>query len=165
MNGAEPSPPVDGAREQQLRPASPGTLPNDGPGDVGDAVLGEHHDGGTGRLRSWWSALPGGIGAVAGLAPHVLHHVGLLAGTALIAGTGGTALFGVLGLLASVPLLLRLRRRFGNWWAPSIGLAVFAVMFAVSTLVIGPAINGDTNPPPPNGGQSSPTVDHSAHHG
>jgi hypothetical protein len=32
------------------------------------------------------------IGAIVGLAPHVLHHVGLLAGTALIAGTGGTAL-------------------------------------------------------------------------
>ena len=148
MNEVEPSPPVDGAREQPLRPASPGTVPR----------------GATGRLRTWWSALPGGIGAVTGLAPHVLHHVGLLAGTALIAGTGGTALFGVLGLLASVPLLLRLRHRFGNWWAPMIGLAVFAVMFAVSTLVIGPAINGDTNPPP-TVGPSSPTVNHSAHHG
>jgi len=148
MNEVEPAPPVDGARKQQVRPASPGRVANRA----------------TGRLRSWWSALPGGIGAVAGLAPHVLHHVGLLAGTALIAGTGGTTLFGVLGLLASVPLLLRLRRRFGNWWAPTIGLAVFAVMFAVSTLVIGPAINGDTNPPPA-GGPSSPTVNHSAHHG
>jgi hypothetical protein len=28
------------------------------------------------------------IGAVVGLAPHVLHHIGLLAGTALIAGAG-----------------------------------------------------------------------------
>lgn len=148
MNEVEPPPPEVGTRDRQLRPASPGAVSN----------------GATGRLRSWWSALPGGIGAVAGLAPHVLHHVGLLAGTALLAGTGGTALFGVLGLLASVPLLLRLRRRFGNWWAPTIGLAVFAVMFAVSTLLIGPAINRDTNPPP-NRSPSSPAVDHSAHHG
>jgi len=46
----------------------------------------------------------------------VLHHIGLLAGTALIAGAGGTALFGILGLAMSVPLLLRLRRRFAFWW-------------------------------------------------
>lgn len=148
MNEIEASPPVVGTPDRRLRPASPGAAPH----------------GAAGRLRSWWSALPGGIGAVAGLAPHVLHHVGLFAGTALIAGTGGTALFGVLGLLASMPFLLRLRRRFGTWWAPAIGLAVFTVMFAVSTLLIGPAINGDTNPPPSRS-PSSPTVDHSAHHG
>jgi len=59
-----------------------------------------------------------------------------------VAGAAGTALFGVLGLLASVPMLLRLRRRFGNWWAPGIAPAVFAVMFTVSTVVIGPVISG-----------------------
>jgi hypothetical protein len=67
---------------------------------------------------------------------------GLLAGTALISGAGGTTLFGILGLIASVPFLLRLRRRFGTWWAPLIGLTVFAVMFSVSAFVIGPAISG-----------------------
>src|SRR6266511_6090706 len=74
-------------------------------------------------LRAWWNAAVAAIGTVVGLAPHVLHHIGLLAGTALIAGGGGTALFGVLGLAASVPFLLRLRRRFHSWWAPAIGLA------------------------------------------
>ncbi|MBI1758945.1 MAG: hypothetical protein HYR62_06935 [Actinobacteria bacterium] len=114
-------------------------------------------------MRAWWSAVVGLIGAVVGLAPHVLHHIGLLAGTALIAGAGGTMLFGVLGLVASVPLLRRLRRRFGSWWAPVIGLVVFAVMFSVSTFVVGPAINSGDGAP--GGGQPSPSVDHSGHHG
>lgn len=116
-----------------------------------------------GRLRAWWSALVGVIGAVVGLVPHVLHHIGLLAGTALVAGAAGTTLFGVLGLVASVPFLLRLRRRFGTWWAPAIGLAVFAVMFSVSAFVIGPAISGGADGTP-DGPRPSPSVDHSGHH-
>jgi hypothetical protein len=97
-----------------------------------------------------WHAFVGGIGLVVGLLPHVLHHVGLLAGTALVAGPGGTALFGVLGFLASVPMLLRLHLRFGTWRAPAIGLLVFAAMFSLSAFVIGPAISGagDTSPAP-----------------
>ena len=117
-----------------------------------------------GRLRAWWSGLVGVIGAVVGLAPHVLHHIGLLVGTALVAGVGGTALFGILGLVASVPFLLRLRRRFGTWWAPAIGLAVFTVMFSVSAFLIGPAINSG-NGPPGDSPQLQPSVDHSGHHG
>jgi hypothetical protein len=54
----------------------------------------------------------------------------------------GTLIFGLLGLAASVPVLLRLKRRFGAWWAPALGLAVFAAMFSVSAFVIGPAISG-----------------------
>lgn len=103
-----------------------------------------------------------GIGLVMGIVPHVLHHVGLLAGTALVAGSGGTALFGVLGLLASIPLLLRLRRRFNTWRAPAIGLLIFAAMFSVSTFVIGPAISGSggANPAP----APAPGVNHQGHH-
>jgi hypothetical protein len=70
----------------------------------------------------------------------------------------------MLGLALSVPVLLRLRRRFGSWWAPVIGLAVFAVMFSVSAFVIGPAINGGTSAPP-GGRQPTPSVNHSSHHG
>ena len=110
-------------------------------------------------LRERWNAATGAIGVVLGLAPHVLHHVGVLAGTALVAGSGGTALFGALGLVLSVPMLLRLHRRFGNWTAPAIGLAVFTAMFALSTWVIGPAISGSGD-----AGPSRPTVDHSTHH-
>jgi hypothetical protein len=117
------------------------------------------------RLRTWWNALVGAIGVVVGLAPHVLHHVGFLVGTALVTGAGGTALFGVLGLAASIPLLLRLRRRFGSWWAPAIGLAVFTVMFLASAFVIGPAISGGQAGNAPDGGQPAPTVSHDTHHG
>src|SRR6266487_2944543 len=102
--------------------------------------------GAAARLRAGWSALAGVIGAVVGFgaacaAPHRPARR-----TALITGAGGTALFGVLGLVASVPLLLRLRRRFGTWWAPAIGLAVFAVMFSLSAFVIGPAIDSGGGP-------------------
>lgn len=113
------------------------------------------------RPRSPRDVLTGLLGAVVGLAPHVLHHVGLLAGTALVAGSGGTALFAVVGLLASIPMLRRLHRRFGTLKAPAIGLAVFAAMFALSAFVIGPAISGSqsTSPAP-----TGPSVDHSSHH-
>lgn len=112
------------------------------------------------RLRAWWNALVAGIGFLVGLLPHVLHHVGALAGTALVAGSGGTALFGVLGLVASVPFLLRLRRKFGTWRAPAIGLLIFAAMFSLSTFVIGPALSmaGGAKP------ASVPMVDHAGHH-
>ena len=74
------------------------------------------------KRRTVWTVLSGGLGGIVGLAPHVLHHIGPLVGTALVAGAGGTALFGVLGLVASVPMLIKLRRRFSNWWAPAIAL-------------------------------------------
>ena len=68
----------------------------------------------------------------------MLHHVGPLVGTALVAGAGGTVLFGLVGLVAAVPMLIKLRRRFASWWAPAIVLAAFTVMFLVSSFVIGP---------------------------
>ena len=110
-----------------------------------------------GRARAWWSSIVGALGTVTGLLPHVLHHVGLVAGTALVAGVGGTAFFAALGLLASVPMLIRLRRRFGGWWAPTAAMAAFAVLFAVSTFVLGPLLRptGGGDPvapsPSPNG--------------
>lgn len=112
------------------------------------------------RLRAVWEARVGGIGLVMGLLPHVLHHVGFFVGTALIAGSGGTAIFGLLGLLFSFPMLMRLHTRFGTWKAPAIALASFAVMFTISTYVIGPAIGGTGNINPP----SAPTIDHNSHH-
>lgn len=81
--------------------------------------------------------------AVTGAAPHVLHHVGPLAGTALVAGAGGRALFGAAGFVATVPMLRRLRRRTGNWRAPALALTAFVVVFAFSTAVVGPALTGE----------------------
>lgn len=82
------------------------------------------------------------VAAVSGIAPHVLHHVGPLAGTALLAGAGGTVLFGLLGFLLSIPMLLRLRRRFNTWAAPAVASAIFTAVYLVSSLVVGPAITG-----------------------
>ncbi|WP_146819576.1 hypothetical protein [Actinotalea fermentans] len=92
--------------------------------------------------------MTGTLGAVGGVAPHVLHHVGPLVGTALVSGAGGTALFGLLGLGASGPMLIRLKRRVGSWWAPVVALAVFALMFVISSLVVGPWISGTSDRAP-----------------
>jgi len=100
-------------------------------------------------LRRTWAALVAAWGALIGLAPHVLHHVGPLAGAALLAGTAGTLLFGAIGFVAATPFLFRLYRRFGTWRAPALALAVFAVMFSLSSFVIGPAISGSDEPPRP----------------
>lgn len=107
------------------------------------------------RIRARWSTLVGGIGVAMGLVPHILHHVGFLAGTALVAGSGGVALFGALGFLFSIPMLLRLHRRFGTWRAPALGLLIFVAMFLLSAFVIGPAISG--------AGDTAPNV-HTEHH-
>ncbi len=122
--------------------------------------------------RSSWRAIRDGIGAVLGvvlgIAPHVLHHIGLLAGAALIAGASGNALFYVIGLALSVPMLRRLYRRFHTTWAPAIAVAVFTGLFSLSAFVVGPAISGtgeDPQPPPPTSPRPSPspTVDEHGH--
>jgi len=104
-----------------------------------------------------WSAALAAWGAFIGLLPHVLHHVGPLAGAALLAGAAGTVLFAAIALTASVPLLLRIYRRFGTWIAPATALAVMAMAFSLSSFVIGPAITGgDERSPQPAG--------HDSHH-
>jgi len=104
-----------------------------------------------------WSAALALWGAFIGVLPHVLHHVGPLAGAALLAGAAGTVLFAAIALAASVPLLLRIYRRFGTWVAPATALAVMAAAFSLSSFVIGPAITG--------GGESTPQpAGHDAHH-
>jgi hypothetical protein len=116
------------------------------------------------RLAAIRDAVGAVAGAVLGLVPHVLHHIGLLAGAALITGATGNALFFVIGLGFSIPLLRRLYRRFRTWRAPAIAVAVFAGMFSLSAFVIGPAITGDSpadNPAPP---AQTPTEDHTGHH-
>jgi hypothetical protein len=124
-------------------------------------TIGTAADGTTDRKRrTVWTVLSGGLGAIVGLAPHVLHHIGPLVGTALLAGAGGTALFGVLGLVASVPMLIKLRRRFSSWWAPAVALGVFTSMFLFSSFVVGPLISAPDAPTTPGVSQ----VDHAAHH-
>jgi hypothetical protein len=110
------------------------------------------------RLRGVWNVVVGAIATIGGLAPHVLHHIGLLAGVAIVTGTGGTILFGLVGLAASIPLFLRLKRRFHTWRAPAIAVAIFAAMFSLSSFVIGPAISDDSS------GASNTPAGHQQHH-
>lgn len=98
--------------------------------------------------RVWDGALAAWGGFI-GLLPHVLHHVGPLAGAALLAGATGRMLFAAIGFVAAIPFLRRLHRRFKTWRAPAIALAIFAAMFALSSFVIGPAISGDDKPAQP----------------
>lgn len=109
-----------------------------------------------------WSAVLAVWGGFVGLLPHVLHHVGPLAGAAVLAGAGGTVLFAALGFVAAIPFLLRLRRRFATWRAPAIALAVFAAMFSLSSFVIGPWISGDDASRPP--AIERPVDGHDGHH-
>jgi hypothetical protein len=110
-----------------------------------------------------WAAVVVCWGVISGLAPHVLHHVGPLAGAALLAGFGGKALFFGLGLVLSLPMLRRLYGRFETWIAPALAVVVFAAMFTVSALVIAPRITGASDQPSKPGIQKP--ADHANHHG
>jgi hypothetical protein len=94
-------------------------------------------------VRTLATVASGAVAAVSGIAPHVLHHVGPLAGAALLAGAGGTVLFGIAGFALSIPMLLRLRRRFGTWAAPGVASAIFTGIYLVSALVVGPALTAE----------------------
>lgn len=124
-----------------------------------------------GRWRTAWASIRAAIGALLGLVPHVMHHIGILAGAALLTGVFGNTLLYAAGLLLSIPLLNRIRKRFGTWKAPAIGVGVFTAMFLLSALVIGPAINrAGTGPEPPTplpsaSATASTTADHNEHHG
>jgi hypothetical protein len=95
----------------------------------------------TGGLRGM---VAGAWGVISGVAPHVLHHAGPLAGAALLAGTGGRVLFFFIGLAAAVPLLIRLYRRFNTWVAPAMAIGVFAATYTLSSLFLGPLLTGGT---------------------
>lgn len=113
------------------------------------------------RRRGVWAGVRAAFGAVLGLVPHLLHHVGLLAGTAVLTGAVGSWVLYVVGLVLSIPMLRRLRRRFGSAWAPGVGVVVFTGLFMLSAFVIGPAI-GDGGTPPP--ADPVPTEEHELHH-
>lgn len=110
-----------------------------------------------------WSVVLAAWGAFIGVLPHVLHHVGPLAGAAILAGAGGTLLFAAIALAVSIPFLLRIYRRFRTWLAPAIALALMATAFSLSSFVIGPAIAGGNESPSPQPGVEQPSG-HEAHH-
>lgn len=107
--------------------------------------------------------------ALLGLAPHVVHHAGPLAGAALFAGVGGSLLFGALGFLVAIPFLVHLHRRHESWRVPAAALALMVAVFSLSTFVIGPAISGSDESNAAPGGQAVPVSPaqesaHEAHH-
>ena len=114
----------------------------------------------TTRLRHLLSAA---WGAVSGIAPHVLHHVGPLAGAAILAGTGGQVIFFLLGLALAIPMLVRLYRRFRTWIAPAIAIAIFAVTYTLSSIFIGPLITGTNDSPADSPPPATATTDQHGH--
>ncbi len=110
-----------------------------------------------------WGAVVAGWGVVTGVAPHVLHHAGPLAGAVLLAGFGGKAIFFVLGFVLSLPMLRRLYRRFRTLVAPALAVAVFAAVFSVSNLVIAPRLTRSEKTPAPTLEQPQPSG-HPGHH-
>jgi len=99
-----------------------------------------------GRLGAIRDGVVSFVGAILAIVPHVMHHVGLLVGAAFLTGAAGNALFYVVGLVFSIPMLRRLYRRFATWRAPAIAVVVFTAVFSLSAFVIGPAISGETSP-------------------
>lgn len=99
-----------------------------------------------GPFRHWLSAA---WGAVSGVAPHLLHHVGPLAGAALLAGAGGQVLFFLAGIALATPMLIRLYRRFRTWAAPAMAVGIFAITYTLSTLFVGPLFTGEDPEPVP----------------
>lgn len=110
-----------------------------------------------GRVRHGVTAVWGGV---VGLTPHVLHHVGPLAGAAVLAGTGGRMLFFLIGLAAATPMLIRLYRRFRTWAAPAIAVAIFALTYTVSSLYLGPLLTRDAPGPTAPASVTTTTHDH-----
>jgi predicted PurR-regulated permease PerM len=114
------------------------------------------------RLERLCGALVAAWGGLMGLLPHVLHHVGPLAGAAILAGATGRVLFAAVGFVAAIPVLRRLHRRYATWKAPAIALVVFVLMFAVSSFVIGPALSGSESSSQPSVGSTG--GGHASHH-
>ena len=122
-----------------------------------------------GRIERIRAAFAATGAAILGAAPHVLHHVGPLAGAAVLAGATGKLLFGVIGFALAVPMLRRMRRRSGSWRAPGALLALMVIVFAISSFVIGPALtaSSDRNGPAQNVPGAPPGVtpsEHQSHH-
>lgn len=120
-------------------------------------------EGRTVRFGALRDAVGAAVGAVLGLVPHVLHHLGVIAGAAVLTGAGGNAALYVVGLVLSVPMLRRIHRRFRTWLAPAIAVGLFTAMFLVSALVVGPALS-DRSPNDERRPAPSPTQQHSQHH-
>jgi hypothetical protein len=132
---------------------------------TGEAAATEPVDSGPAASRVRVAA-GGAAAAVLGAAPHVLHHVGPLAGAAVFAGVGGTLLFGAVGFVLVIPTLRRIRGRTGSWAAPGAALALMATIFTLSALLVAPMLRdegeaGEGNSP---ADRTPAPGDHERHH-
>ena len=123
--------------------------------------------GGIFHAASGWSS-PGPARSYLGFS-RTSSIAGPLAGAVLFAGAGGSLLFGLLGFIVAIPLLLRLRRHSGGWRVPLAALALFAAAFSISTFVIGPQISGGdegsaTPVPASSTGTPAQGSSHASHH-
>ncbi|MBI5310877.1 MAG: hypothetical protein HZB14_07640 [Actinobacteria bacterium] len=116
------------------------------PDDADDVALQANATGWVGRVKAVAAGISAGL---LGAAPHVLHHVGPLAGAAVLAGATGKLIFGVVGFVAMIPLFRKLHRKSGGWRVPALALVAMSVIFLFSTLVIGPALTGGDDPAQP----------------
>ena len=98
-----------------------------------------------GTLGAAWNAVTAVIATMMGLAPHVLHHVGLFAGAAFVVGLRQPAVRRSRPA-ALDPAAAAALSPVGTWKAPAIGVAVFAAMFSLSAFII----NSHQQPQPAN---------------
>lgn len=101
---------------------------------------------------------------IMGVLPHVLHHVGPLAGVTLLAGTGGTLLFGAAAFLLTIPLLLRVHKRSSSWRAPLTLLVLFIAIWLLSTFILGPWVRDRLESKPAPTQQQQQPAGHEQHH-
>lgn len=135
------------------------------PGAVGVSVPGRRERRGSSARVS--AAFGGMWAAVTGAAPHVLHHVGPLAGAAIVSGVTGGVVFALVGFLLTIPLLRRIHRHTRSWTAPTLALAALVGVYLTSSFVIAPRLtssdeSGATSPPSQ---QQDSAAEHAGHHG
>ena len=121
-----------------------------------------------GGLRARILAVIGGTwAAVVGAAPHVLHHVGPLAGAAIVSGVAGRVVFALLGFALTIPLLRRIHRHTRTWSAPTLALIAFVAIYLFSSFVVAPRLTGSSSSGPSKPAPALQPVDsgHDAHHG
>jgi hypothetical protein len=110
-----------------------------------------------------WALVLAGWGILTGALPHVLHHIGPLAGAAVLVGAGGRLLFAGVALVVSIPFLLRIHKRFRKKIAPAAALAAMAAAYTLSTFVIAPLLTGGEGSSPQRPGVQQP-AGHMGHH-
>lgn len=124
-----------------------------------------HRGSSNGVQARIWGAAVGVWAAIVGAAPHVLHHAGPLSGAAIVSGTTGRLVFAMAGFVLTIPLLRGIRRHTGSWRAPLVALVVFATIYVLSSVVIGPRLTGSSSESNTQSSAPRHSADHDEHSG